>query len=1271
MPSKTLNFSADRLITGINIVDNMLFYTDNENEPKKINLNKFRGGSTSGEFAGVNVDHSSGTTHIYGRPIREGDITVVKDHPITPLTTVKFDEAFGTGSNDLTIDSVSKGKNDGVDANGNEIINPSEGFAEVNIDSHSTSNTSFTGRLLLNEGQLVEGGFIWSATEDTIEGLINGAGSSSTEIISKNINLGGGIAIVQESIQSTDTSGGNYNAALSTGEIFVVSFGKKKGNSTRFYSDVAKSKILNNAAAGTVPSDLTPSDPIIANNIIKIESVLNNDGDTKITNSGLYISEGKINDNETAPTVQNLLDTGSFIPATFDQGTGKLISSFEAVPNLIYYYVPFATNKNGTVYGDALSLSDTVINKVQNKTKKTAPVNTLNVNEHTATSAILLGYSNGNNYLKPLGYEEITELGFYFSSNETVKEDIITKSFTNGVSADGKTFKASVSDNYDEGGTFSLNTAPYLTLEDGAELNYIAYNISGGIEACGDLKKFKKPEYTEEPLFNVSKAEWNFPSAYSLSASGTENIEVTAEFDIIGKPGKNNTNIVDAGIIISKPITKAEIEKSKDGVWDDIPSIVNPNNSFTLTIPKSDFTFTANVGDSDIGRYTTTNPIVVPAITTEEYYNLIEEGIKISSSNFRMVAYIIGENGVTYYSQPFGDPNNDNVNPDTKSKLIKPIIGGPKIVNSNSNNEFITIKEDDNFTIVCEISNTGKRIAEVGAYVSTTPPPSINIMPDGRSSDLDTWAAGATKFLATESVSTINAHIDQNTNDLLDITIPITGRTAETTYYVAVFAKPEQTASTTANSKVINGSEPFINLLNGTKWATPRRVDTPANLSAVDVDPILTIIDDNIKSTLTKTSVSVKCKAEKPSLNYSITEIGVYLKPASEFPNPFSDQSGNAATMASATNRIEKKLDLTNAKENGKNEEINFTANVTGITTVEYYASTFVKTNTNGNIQTFISPYISIDNTPNTLLLPTNYTKKFTISTSNFSSEFDSQNAPQSVHASAAWSRFSVKPEIINHGFYFLENQSLTEPSSAAEFMEEYNSPSAGTTKHNVTISGEPHGFTVGSEFYTQWDGHLPFNIDFPTDNANKRYYFVAFYETVDNFFGISFVGALRTVNPTEYASSGRVSLDLVDIKQIEYRNSNVYSFRQTGISSDLITNSSNPEAGKWYEYVDIDVKTPIGKDWEFTGTGSIHDNRIAGSISGADTWPAPIIRNGNTLRVYTPKNNPPSQKTYAYISLALGKTTEGYDEQPPTDAIYTNAIRSYFTRVNLIWRQA
>jgi hypothetical protein len=232
--------------------------------------------------------------------------------------------------------------------------------------------------------------------------------------------------------------------------------------------------------------------------------------------------------------------------------------------------------------------------------------------------------------------------------------------------------------------------------------------------------------------------------------------------------------------------------------------------------------------------------------------------------------------------------------------------------------------------------------------------------------------------------------------------------------------------------------------------------------------------------------------------------------------------------------------------------------------------------------------------------------------------------------------------------------------------MEEYDSPSAGTTKYNVTISGEPNGYSIGMEFNTQWNAKLPFNIDFPTDNANKKYYFVAFYETVDNFFGISFVGALRTLNPTEYVSSGRISLDLVDIKQIEYRNSNVYSFRETAIPVDLIANPSNPEAGKWYEYIDIDVKTSIGKDWEFS-TSSTSPYDIANSIAGADTWPAPIIRNGNTLRVYTPKNNPPSQKTFVNIGLVRPS-----DEFAHADATYNSgSYEQYFTRVNLIWRQA
>tara|TARA_R110002096_G_scaffold35813_7_gene100609 strand:- start:2814 stop:4040 length:1227 start_codon:yes stop_codon:yes gene_type:complete len=43
---RNLNFSANRSITGINIIDGMLFWTDNYSEPKKINIERGKKGST-------------------------------------------------------------------------------------------------------------------------------------------------------------------------------------------------------------------------------------------------------------------------------------------------------------------------------------------------------------------------------------------------------------------------------------------------------------------------------------------------------------------------------------------------------------------------------------------------------------------------------------------------------------------------------------------------------------------------------------------------------------------------------------------------------------------------------------------------------------------------------------------------------------------------------------------------------------------------------------------------------------------------------------------------------------------------------------------------------------------------------------------------------------------------------------------------------------------------------------------------------------------------
>ena len=88
MASETLNLNVSNLITGVNIIDGMLLFTDNRNEPRKINIARFRD-------EGV---HTSGTTQIYGRDFETLDISLIKKHPSTAAT-------FAIASTDLE-DSV-------------------------------------------------------------------------------------------------------------------------------------------------------------------------------------------------------------------------------------------------------------------------------------------------------------------------------------------------------------------------------------------------------------------------------------------------------------------------------------------------------------------------------------------------------------------------------------------------------------------------------------------------------------------------------------------------------------------------------------------------------------------------------------------------------------------------------------------------------------------------------------------------------------------------------------------------------------------------------------------------------------------------------------------------------------------------------------------------------------------------------------------------------------------------------------------------------------
>jgi len=75
-----LNFNTSNFITGINVFEGLLCWTDNLNEPRKILISRFKAGSANqdGTQAGNHLDTH---TQVYSRPFVASDITVIKKKP--------------------------------------------------------------------------------------------------------------------------------------------------------------------------------------------------------------------------------------------------------------------------------------------------------------------------------------------------------------------------------------------------------------------------------------------------------------------------------------------------------------------------------------------------------------------------------------------------------------------------------------------------------------------------------------------------------------------------------------------------------------------------------------------------------------------------------------------------------------------------------------------------------------------------------------------------------------------------------------------------------------------------------------------------------------------------------------------------------------------------------------------------------------------------------------------------------------------------------------
>ena len=138
-----LNFSSDNLITGINIIDSMLFWTDNLNPPRKINISKFKKftntpyPNTRGIFLTQTVviydtaDANGNITKNY-RPFTEADISVAKKAPLR-APTLELKDSLLNGKTEINSD-VNFYTSNTIAGGGDKFIGVGEDLTLSNID---------------------------------------------------------------------------------------------------------------------------------------------------------------------------------------------------------------------------------------------------------------------------------------------------------------------------------------------------------------------------------------------------------------------------------------------------------------------------------------------------------------------------------------------------------------------------------------------------------------------------------------------------------------------------------------------------------------------------------------------------------------------------------------------------------------------------------------------------------------------------------------------------------------------------------------------------------------------------------------------------------------------------------------------------------------------------------------------------------------------------------------------------------------------------------
>lgn len=661
MPSRILNFSADRLITGINIIDNMLFFTDNENEPRKINITKFKGeliDPQSNEVIKVTHPTNGGATEIYGREFKERDISVLKEHPIDTLGTSL------TEVGDVDISDINNFSPEYAPQDSKNIKVVYTGDLNPVL-----KNTRLKARVDFGKN-IIENGFYFTQTDpgDGEEGkaaLIVPANKVELNNMST-LDITGSEKTFEHLIDSS---------SLSEGFIWVVAYAKEKG----FDTEYSKMKQI------LVGNPSTANNPITKLNVkleaefvatrflpyLRAEASYETQSPDQVGQDqvGFYISRGYSNPNESI-TCEELIkeaqeDFGQELPiaVTADSlSADKQIFTYTSERHNInveigdtYYVVAYIMSNDGSItYSTALA--SVVTDQV---TITTTFLPTVTHNEFSSLGAgALLSASTAKWSLGNIS--NMQKFGFLVSTNLSTAQEL-RDAFSEGFDADGKPIKAGnpetfrfISKEIPNDFAFSQNDFEYKTTE--ADLNGNIISIPGnadGVIPVGTnlhalafvqmttgqtafaataktikitnindsaliITKMKLKELSTPFFKNDMKFDVELDVAYTPPGSVIEQIgvvsdlprgnEITADSIRYSFRSKNGA----AGLNNSNPEQHVSDPRLASSVWD-----------FTATSSATDH--------PNVGKYSTksNNPLVIPKLSKEDAQKYIDIGSEL------------------------------------------------------------------------------------------------------------------------------------------------------------------------------------------------------------------------------------------------------------------------------------------------------------------------------------------------------------------------------------------------------------------------------------------------------------------------------------------------------------------------------------------------------------------------------------------------------------------------------------------------------------------